>query len=329
MATAADPTRMADDGAAAGHGRGLVGRVESTADGRTGRTGRLLRGLFAETADEPPDETPSASEAERESRARARVSGRSRQRAVVSPEPFRGRYARARPAGERATDIAWDATLRAAALRSSPVELGDLRAKVRVRRPAELLLFVVDASGSMGGVLTEYARRMAVAVLTSAYLKRATVAMIVFRDRSAELLLSATRKVDRIEKALGALPLGGTTPLAAGLDLARRTLAREIDRSRGMRPTLILISDGRANVGSQIGHESVVGEVESMARRIAELSEVRVLFLDTTEAGKDDRRARSLQAWLGAERLSLAKLTRTGRDPTTVARIAFEEWGAR
>jgi magnesium chelatase subunit D len=153
--------------------------------------------------------------------------------------------------------------------------------------------------------------------------------MIVFRQREAQLLLSATRKVDRVDKAIRALPLGGTTPLAAALALAHRTLEREIARSKGTRPTLILISDGRANVGSRAGYESVLGEVEAAARRIAELGAARVVFLDTTEAGKDDRRARALEEWLGAERLSLAGLTRAGRDPTAVARIALREWGSK
>jgi len=329
MAVLALPTEMADDGAAAGHHQNLQGRVASATDTRSGRKGTLLRGLFAEGADEPADDTPVDAAAELRELARARTSGRSRRRAVPSSQPFRGRYCRSRPAGPRPTDIAWDATLTATAAHSLPVQLEDLREKVRSRRPAELILFVVDASGSMGGVLTDYARRMATATLSDAYLKRAAVAMIVFRERSAELVLSPTRKVDRVERALATLPLGGTTPLGGALELARRTLERELGRERTAQPTLILISDGRANVGARVGHESIIEEVESAARGIARLSSVRVLFLDTTESGKDDRRARALEGWLAAERLSLAKLTRAGRDPRAVARIAIKEWSAK
>jgi magnesium chelatase subunit D len=313
---------MDDNGAAAGHREGRIA-AELDVVVAPGRSGVLSQGLWAGTADA---EAEAAESSEPDARPRARTTaGRSRLRAVTSPDPFRGRYARAKAAEGRTTDIAWDATLRAVAVRV-PHRLGvaDLLVKVRVRRPAQLLLFVVDASGSMGGVLTDYARRMAAAVLSDAYLKRAAVAMIAFRERSAELVLGATRKVDRVHRAIDALPLGGTTPLAAALELARRTLERELAKAHGIRPKLILISDGRANVGSRAGHESVTAEVRAAARGLAELTALRVLFLDTTEAGKDDRRARALESWLGAKRLSLAKLTAAGRDPAALAAIISE-----
>ena len=189
----------------------------------------------------------------------------------------------------------------------------DLFAHVRRRRPEQLLLFVVDTSGSMGGVLTGYARAMATAALRDAYLKRATVALVVFRERSAELVLPATRKVDRLHAALDALPFGGTTPLAAALELARRTIVHRRRRDATTEPTLVLVSDGRANVGSRPGHERILAEVSANARALAALRGLAILFLDTTEAGKDDGPARALADWLGAERVVLAGVA--GRAP--------------
>ncbi len=264
-----------------------------------------------------------------------RHGGRLQMRAVESRTPYRGRSAGARSANGRLQDVAWDATLRALAMdpdRSvAPVRLSasDLLVKVRVRRPAQLLLFAVDASGSMGGALTQYARRMATAALSDAYLKRASVGMLVFRERSAELLVGPTRKVDWLNRALDALPLGGTTPLASALELARRTLQRELARDRGIRPTLILISDGRANVGSVPGHEGMLAEVRKAASALAEMTSVRTLFLDTTEAGKDDRRARALAEWLGAERVPLAGRTAARIDPSALATMALGGWRTR
>lgn len=288
--------------------------------------GLLRIGLWSGADDELDDEgeerdTDPPAERRRDA---AASTGRSRLRAVESPAPYRGRYARARPAREPVRDVAWDATLLRAARRGGPeprIQVDDLLAKVRVRRPAQLLLFVVDGSGSMGGRLTDYARQMAEGALSDAYLKRAAVSMIVFREHGAELLVGATRKVDLLQRAFEGLPLGGTTPLASALGLARRTLERELSRDRGARPTLVLISDGRANVGSLRGHEGVLAEVQSAASALAAMRAVRVLFLDTTEAGKDTRRAAAVARWLGAERLRLSRYST--RNPSDLAKLAL------
>jgi Mg-chelatase subunit ChlD len=284
----------------------------------------LWSGADDEIDEQEEEETGPADQRRREAAVRA---GRSRLRAVESPAPYRGRYARARSARAPVRDVAWDATLLKAAQRGGPaprIEVDDLLTKVRMRRPAQLLLFVVDGSGSMGGQLTDYARQIAASALGDAYLKRAAVAMIVFREQGAELLVGATRKVDLLERAFEDLQLGGTTPLASALGLARRTLERELARDRGSRPTLILISDGRANVGSAPGHEGMLAEVRSAAKAIAGLRAVRVLFLDTTEPAKDARRAAALADWLGADRIPLARHTKA--DPAALAKRALRGW---
>ncbi len=295
-----------------------------------GRKGLLRIGLWSgadDEIDEDADDAEARPPGQRPRDAAART-GQSRLRAVESPAPYRGRYARARPARDPVRDVAWDATLRRAAEGGRQLPLAiradELFEKVRVRRPLQLLLFVVDGSGSMGGKLTDYARRMAAGALSDAYMKRASVAMIVFREQSAELIVGATRKIDRVHRAFDDLPLGGTTPLASALHLARRTLEREISRDRGARPTLILISDGRANVGAAPGHAGMLAEVRAAASAIGGMRAVRVLFLDTTEAGKDARRAAAISGWLGAERVQLSR--QTGRDPSALAKLALRGW---
>jgi magnesium chelatase subunit D len=257
---------------------------------------------------------------------------------VVSHEPFQGRYTQAtRPRG-RLCDVAWDATLRAVAHRQRArretgcpalaihLQLDELLVKQRVRRPGQLLLFVADASGSMGGSLTELARRIGAAALRDAYLKRAQVAVVAFRDRSAALLCGPTRKIGRVHGALEGLPLGGTTPLASGLQLACETVQRQRRRDSSRRCTLVLITDGRANVGSVPGYERVLREVEAAAKRLAALPDVPLLLLDTTEPGKNDQAARRLARWLQADRLPLGTVVGEEGDLAAALGVALGRW---
>ncbi|MBW2525611.1 MAG: VWA domain-containing protein [Deltaproteobacteria bacterium] len=191
----------------------------------------------------------------------------------------------------------------------------------RHRRPGRLVVLLVDISGSMGGKQMDLARRVALAVLRKAYVARDRVAMIAFRESAARLLFGPTNQVERLHQSLRSLPLGGTTPLAAGLARARETLRRAAARDRHEKQRLVLISDGRANVGSRPGHGAVVAEVEAAALALARLSRLAIDFLDTTEPGKDDRLARWLAVQLGARRVRLAELTPAG------AAAALVPWG--
>ena len=244
-------------------------------------------------------------------------------RDTVSAKPFVGHYVRAVPAADQHRDLAWDAMLRHLALsgRRTPAvdadplgELGlsladlPLLRKLRHRRPGRLLLFVVDISGSMGGKLMELARRLALAALHDAYVERDRVAMVAFRARSAELLFGPTNQVERVHRTLRRLPLGGTTPLAAGLALGGELLRRAAGRDASEQQTLILLSDGKPTVGSRPGHESVLAEVEMVATALRRRERLRVVFLDTTERGKHDWAARRLAAQLGATRIRIGEL---------------------
>jgi len=230
------------------------------------------------------------------------------------------------PARQDAQDLAWAATLRRVApaqrARTGPLALhvrpDELLRKLRMHRPRRLLLLVVDASGSMGGALMDLARRTAVGLLDQAYLDRDRVAPIAFRHRTAELLLPPTSHPEQVQRALVDLQCGGTTPLAAGLDLAHHTLRDAARRSNAAESTLLLISDGRANVGRRPGLLALEREVDHSARALTRTKHLRLHFLDTTPPGKHDGPARRLAAQLAAEHHLLWQLERAGPDPVQV-----------
>ncbi len=214
-----------------------------------------------------------------------RSSGR---RAVTISDTSAGSYVGARVPDGPASDLALDATLRAAAphqrrRRESAdtgsaallVEPWDIREKVRETHTASLILFVVDASGSMGAQRRMVAVKGAVmSLLLDAYQRRDRVGLIAFRGAGAELLLPPTGSVEMAQWRLQEMPTGGRTPLARALYLALETLETERLKDRDVLPLLVLLSDGRANVslsGDPL-NQSVVGdaELESLSRTIAD-----------------------------------------------------------
>jgi magnesium chelatase subunit D len=175
-----------------------------------------------------------------------------------------GVFVRATAVTGRARDPALAATLRAAAAwqpargrgHGQPLILrpGDLRDKVRVRPAQHLVLFVVDASRSMGA-----RRRMAqtkaavLSLLVDAYQKRDRVGLIAFGGPGARLVLPPTRSVRVAARHLHALPVGGRTPLAHGLGLAARVVAAARRREPCVVPLVVLLTDGRGNVALRGG----------------------------------------------------------------------------
>lgn len=188
-----------------------------------------------------------------------RASGR---RLRTRSKDRRGRYISARPTTVP-DDLALDATLRAAAVhqrsrRADPsrpamavhVEPGDWRAKVRTGRSASCVIFVVDASGSMGSRGRMTASKGAVlSLLLDAYVKRDRVCLIGFRRDRAEVLVPVTSSVEVAQRCLAELPVGGRTPLAAGLVKACEVVRPLLLKDPGLRPLLVLVTDGRGNVG--------------------------------------------------------------------------------
>ena len=170
----------------------------------------------------------------------------------------RGRYIQARPADGDLSDIALDATIRQAALQqveresepgSFSVHLQDVQKKVRVRKAANLILFVVDASWSMAGAQRMEATKGAImSLLVDAYQKRDRVGLVVFQKEEARLVLPFTSSVELAQAALHHLPVGGKTPLSAGLMLAYRAFSQELRLHPEAMPLMILLTDGAGNV---------------------------------------------------------------------------------
>jgi magnesium chelatase subunit D len=156
------------------------------------------------------------------------------------------------PAGD-VIDLAVAASLRAAARRRSlgagtALTHGDLREHVRAGREGNLVVFCVDASGSMGA-----RRRMAavkgaiLGLLLDAYRRRDRVALVTFRGAGAQVVLAPTGSVERAAAVLDALATGGATPLAAGLHRAAELVTLERRRDPERRALVLAVTDGRAS----------------------------------------------------------------------------------
>lgn len=131
------------------------------------------------------------------------------------------------------------------------LQAGDLRRAVREGREANLVLFVVDTSGSMAAA--ERMRHVKTAILSlllDAYRRRDRVAVVTFRDTRAEVVLPATGSVEIAAVRLDELPAGGRTPLAEGLLEAAELIRRERLREPACRPLLVVLTDGRATAGA-------------------------------------------------------------------------------
>lgn len=130
------------------------------------------------------------------------------------------------------------------------LEGSDLREHRREGRESNLVLFVVDASGSMAARRRMEAVKGAVlSLLLDAYQRRDKVGLVCFRGAGAELLLPPTSSVDAAARRLETMPAGGRTPLAAGLTEAHAALRRERLRDPLRRPLLVLVTDGRHTAG--------------------------------------------------------------------------------
>ncbi|MFI0819975.1 putative cobaltochelatase [Streptomyces sp. NPDC021098] len=202
----------------------------------------------------------------------------------------RARTAHGRTAGARRpqgtlTSLHLAATVRAAAPhqhsrgRRGPgllVRRDDLREAVREGREGNLVLFVVDASGSMAARKRMGAIKGAVlSLLLDAYQRRDKVGLITFRGSGAELALPPTSSVDAAAARLEQLPTGGRTPLAAGLLKAREVLRVERLRDPSRRPLLVVVTDGRATEAKKAagaagsGGATPVDRAASAARLLA------------------------------------------------------------
>jgi magnesium chelatase subunit D len=239
-----------------------------------------------------------------------------------APSAQRGHYVRAVPDPAPAS-IAIDATVRAAVRRGQSaghvsnvpnvphvsVERVDLHGKQRIGRTGTLVLFVVDASGSMAARQRMEAVKGAVlGVLQDAYEQRDEVGVIAFRGLQAELILPPTRSVELAERALRALPTGGRTPLAHALLLAHETSARERHAHPDSPVLLVVLSDGKANVPLPDTAGDPWAQACEVARELA-AAKVPALVLDTDSGFVRLGRAPQLAEALGARCLPLVGLS--------------------
>lgn len=243
----------------------------------------------------------------------------------------RGRYIRpVMPKEGEPTRIAVDATLREAAknqlarrkaavdakdsvlmARKILLEPSDLRAKLMARKAGSLLIFAVDASGSMALNRMNAAKGAACALLQEAYQSRDKIALIPFQGSKAEVLLPPTRSISLAKNRLDMMPCGGGSPLAHALMQAVRTGVNAMSSGDTGRCVIVLISDGRANVPLDVSLDAEAGrvsnnvdgantaavklsdaekkeqrqklkdEVLGVARQIADLSAFKLLVIDT------------------------------------------------
>jgi len=208
-----------------------------------------------------------------------------------------GRYVKSALSKGRG-DIALDATLRTAAPYQLQRRLDaddhdnltlfikeeDIREKVREKRVGNFILFLVDASGSMGARARMVASKGAVlSLLLDAYQKRDRVAMVTFRRGEATVNLPPTTSIELAAKLLGELPVGGRTPLSAGLikgfDLTRIHLLKD----PSARPIFIIITDGKAN--EAIGESKPIDEAFSFAQKMGAEDRIKYIVVDTEQLG--------------------------------------------
>jgi magnesium chelatase subunit D len=182
---------------------------------------------------------------------------RSGRRTTTVTDNKTGRYVRA-TMQRKNNDLAFDATLRAAAPYQKRRPRGklavqirepDIREKIRQKKTSNLLLFVVDASGSMGTRLMAETKGAILSLLLEAYQKRDRVGMIAFKGMDAGVLLPPTNSIEMAKKLLEELPTGGKTPLGKGLLEAYSLLSMQLRNDPNLLPMMILVTDGRANVG--------------------------------------------------------------------------------
>jgi magnesium chelatase subunit D len=257
-------------------------------------------------------------------------------RSMTKTKRKRGHYIQARRViSGKVEDLAFDATLRAAALHQkerreeirdkrleikgneqspisnlqSPkflVRKQDLHKKIRVRRAANLILFVVDASWSMAVAERMLATKGAImSLLHDAYQRRDRVGLVVFQKNTATLILQPTSSVDLAQRALTDIPVGGKTPLTAGLALSLAIIKREKNLHPEVMPLMIILTDGAGNVS--MGNLPPQIEAHKVANQIRD-EHIRAVVINMEHVAFDQGLARKLAENLDANCLSLKEL---------------------
>jgi len=217
----------------------------------------------------------------------------------------------------KTNDLAFDATMRAAAPYQRrrrqqrkkvafAIQSSDFQRKVRVKKAANLILFVVDASWSMAVAERMSATKGAIlSLLTDAYQRRDRVGLIVFQKNRATLILPPTNSVQLAQRALADVPVGGKTPLSAGLFVAHDVIQRERILHPDVNPLIILLTDGAGNVSmSDLPPQE---EANRLSEKIAE-DNIRSVVINMEHTAFDQGLAQNLAKHLHAPCYTLSEL---------------------
>lgn len=190
----------------------------------------------------------------------------------------------------------------------------DQRTPIRAGREGTLVVFCVDASGSMGARKRMAAvKDAALGLLMDAYQRRDRVALIAFRGRDAEVVLAPTGSVERAADRLTRLATGGGTPLAAGLDAATTLIAAHRLRDPERRSLCVVVTDGRAS-----GGKAGLAAAERAAARLGRTADGVVLF-DSEQGRVRLGLGRRIADAAGARLLPVDVLTGEGRPAEAAA----------
>ncbi len=217
------------------------------------------------------------------------------------------------PTGDHSGAIHLTETIRAAAAHQAArgrtagrilLRPQDLRVAVREGRESNLVLFCVDASGSMAArKRMEQVKTAVLSLLLDAYQRRDKVGLVTFRGGGAEVALPPTHSVDAAAQRLEELPAGGRTPLAEGLLEAAHLLAVERTRDPQRRPLLVVVTDGRATAGAD-----AVARSRAAAGLLAE-SGITTVVVDCEAGPMRMGLASVLAEHLGAEHVPIGEVS--------------------
>jgi magnesium chelatase subunit D len=186
----------------------------------------------------------------------------------------------------------------------------DIREKMRVQPTGAAILFLLDASGSMGAnrrmVLT---KGIMLSLLTDAYYKRDQVALLAFRAAQTELMLPFTRSPHVVIRKLRSLAVGGKTPLGLGLKEAEILLRRQSLKNAQQETLLVVVSDGKGNVALE--YDDPYDEAMHYAQVLGERG-IESVFVDTEEDPCSFGYGRHLARAMGAHYLLAEDIVKRG-----------------